>query len=112
LRSPPRTNTKASTAVLGNRTPERRKGGSLGDDDSCSNSSSPLSGDSDRSSRRLASPARSLRKRSSSPTNMRDHINRVVRSVVNVKLTNVFMQLRKCCNHPYLLDYPLDESGD
>lgn len=22
------------------------------------------------------------------------------------------MQLRKCCNHPYLLEYPLTESGD
>ncbi|XP_033095411.1 lymphoid-specific helicase-like [Anneissia japonica] len=29
-------------------------------------------------------------------------------SVVNIKLQNIVMQLRKCCNHPYLLEYPLD----
>lgn len=32
-------------------------------------------------------------------------------SMVNVKMTNVCMQLRKCCNHPYLLDWPLDKDG-
>ena len=31
-------------------------------------------------------------------------------SVVNIKLQNVMMQLRKCCNHPYLLEYPLIEA--
>ena len=31
-------------------------------------------------------------------------------SVVNIKLQNVVMQLRKCCNHPYLLEYPLLET--
>jgi len=29
-------------------------------------------------------------------------------SVVSVKLQNVLMQLRKCCNHPYLLEYPIN----
>ncbi|XP_060070965.1 lymphoid-specific helicase-like [Ylistrum balloti] len=29
-------------------------------------------------------------------------------SQVTIKLLNVVMQLRKCCNHPYLLEYPLD----
>ncbi|XP_071839888.1 lymphocyte-specific helicase-like [Apostichopus japonicus] len=26
----------------------------------------------------------------------------------NIRLLNIVMQLRKCCNHPYLLSYPLD----
>lgn len=30
------------------------------------------------------------------------------KSETNIKLLNVVMQLRKCCNHPYLLSYPLD----
>ncbi|XP_054238721.1 lymphoid-specific helicase isoform X3 [Indicator indicator] len=29
-------------------------------------------------------------------------------SEVNLKLQNVMMLLRKCCNHPYLIEYPLD----
>eukprot|EP00795_Rhopilema_esculentum_P015626 gene15626-6910_t len=29
-------------------------------------------------------------------------------SVVSIKLQNILMQLRKCCNHPYLLEHPLD----
>ncbi|XP_014342102.1 lymphoid-specific helicase isoform X1 [Latimeria chalumnae] len=29
-------------------------------------------------------------------------------SLVNLKLQNVLMLLRKCCNHPYLIEYPLD----
>lgn len=29
-------------------------------------------------------------------------------SVANIKLQNIMMQLRKCCNHPYLLNFPLD----
>ncbi|CAH3196837.1 unnamed protein product, partial [Porites evermanni] len=31
------------------------------------------------------------------------------RSVVNVRMTNILMLLRKCCNHPYLLECPLEE---
>lgn len=27
---------------------------------------------------------------------------------VNLKMRNVMMLLRKCCNHPYLIEYPLD----
>ncbi|XP_066456735.1 lymphoid-specific helicase-like [Eleutherodactylus coqui] len=27
---------------------------------------------------------------------------------VNLKMKNVMMLLRKCCNHPYLIEYPLD----
>lgn len=27
-------------------------------------------------------------------------------------LQNVLMQLRKCCNHPYLLQAPMDPQGD
>eukprot|EP01135_Chromosphaera_perkinsii_P010814 Nk52_evm9s2241 gene=Nk52_evmTU9s2241 len=34
------------------------------------------------------------------------------KSVVNVSFRNILMDLRKCCNHPYLLDYPLDACGD
>ena len=33
-------------------------------------------------------------------------------SIVNVKMTNIMMQLRKCCNHPYLCDWPKDADGD
>ncbi|XP_031567428.1 lymphoid-specific helicase-like [Actinia tenebrosa] len=29
-------------------------------------------------------------------------------SVVSIPLRNILMLLRKCCNHPYLLEYPLD----
>ncbi|XP_077997156.1 lymphoid-specific helicase-like [Glandiceps talaboti] len=29
-------------------------------------------------------------------------------SIVNIKLQNIMMQLRKCCNHPYLLEYPIN----
>ena len=32
-------------------------------------------------------------------------------SFLNIKLTNVYMMLRKCCNHPYLLEYPMTEDG-
>jgi len=28
-----------------------------------------------------------------------------------MRLQNVLMQLRKCCNHPYLFEWPLDASG-
>uniref|UniRef100_A0A8C5QCV1 Proliferation-associated SNF2-like protein n=1 Tax=Leptobrachium leishanense TaxID=445787 RepID=A0A8C5QCV1_9ANUR len=29
---------------------------------------------------------------------------------VNLKMKNVMMLLRKCCNHPYLIEYPLDRA--
>lgn len=29
-------------------------------------------------------------------------------AIVNVKLQNIMMMLRKCCNHPYLLEYPFN----
>ncbi|XP_019358025.1 PREDICTED: lymphoid-specific helicase isoform X1 [Gavialis gangeticus] len=29
-------------------------------------------------------------------------------SEINLKMQNVMMLLRKCCNHPYLIEYPLD----
>lgn len=29
-------------------------------------------------------------------------------SQVTIKMRNVMMQLRKCCNHPYLLEHPVD----
>uniref|UniRef100_A0A668AZF5 Proliferation-associated SNF2-like protein n=1 Tax=Myripristis murdjan TaxID=586833 RepID=A0A668AZF5_9TELE len=29
-------------------------------------------------------------------------------NLINIKLQNILMLLRKCCNHPYLLEYPLD----
>ncbi|XP_065179062.1 lymphocyte-specific helicase-like [Sycon ciliatum] len=35
----------------------------------------------------------------------------LAQSVVNLSLCNVHMQLRKCCNHPYLIEYPLDVYG-
>ncbi|XP_068955376.1 lymphoid-specific helicase [Petaurus breviceps papuanus] len=31
-----------------------------------------------------------------------------IESEVNLKLQNIMMLLRKCCNHPYLIEYPLD----
>ena len=31
---------------------------------------------------------------------------------VTASIHNVMMQLRKCCNHPYLIEHPLDEAGD
>ena len=34
------------------------------------------------------------------------------KSLTNVSFRNILMDLRKCCNHPYLLDYPLDACGD
>eukprot|EP00794_Sanderia_malayensis_P013930 gene13930-15382_t len=34
--------------------------------------------------------------------------NKLAGSVVSIKMQNILMQLRKCCNHPYLLEYPLD----
>ncbi|XP_007471653.1 PREDICTED: lymphoid-specific helicase isoform X4 [Lipotes vexillifer] len=31
-----------------------------------------------------------------------------IESEVNLKLQNIMMLLRKCCNHPYLIEYPID----
>lgn len=41
------------------------------------------------------------------------HIHRPVAkaSATNIKLTNVWMMLRKCCNHPYLLEFPMTPDG-
>jgi len=33
------------------------------------------------------------------------------RAIVNLKMTNVVMQLRKAANHPYLIEWPLDKKG-
>ena len=38
--------------------------------------------------------------------------DRVVLSVKDIKMTSVFTMLRKCCNHPYLLEFPLTPDGD
>lgn len=27
---------------------------------------------------------------------------------INMKLQNILMLLKRCCNHPYLVEYPLD----
>nr|KAI8763669.1 lymphocyte-specific helicase isoform X2 [Biomphalaria glabrata] len=35
-------------------------------------------------------------------------VKKVPKSQVNVKMCSVMMQLRKCCNHPYLLEHPID----
>ncbi|XP_007426209.1 lymphoid-specific helicase isoform X1 [Python bivittatus] len=35
-------------------------------------------------------------------------VNMPLDSEVNLKLQNIMMLLRKCCNHPYLIEYPLD----
>ncbi|XP_004607407.1 lymphoid-specific helicase isoform X1 [Sorex araneus] len=34
--------------------------------------------------------------------------NTPLESEVNLKLQNIMMLLRKCCNHPYLIEYPID----
>jgi ATP-dependent DNA helicase len=33
-------------------------------------------------------------------------------SIVNLKMTNVVMQLRKAANHPFLIEWPLDKKGE
>lgn len=33
-------------------------------------------------------------------------------SATSIKMTSVFTMLRKCCNHPYLLEFPLTEKGE
>ena len=30
-------------------------------------------------------------------------------TVVSVRMTNIMMQLRKCCNHPYLIECPVEQ---
>ncbi|MEJ1276414.1 helicase lymphoid specific [Cricetulus griseus] len=35
-------------------------------------------------------------------------VNIPIESEVNLKLRNIMMLLRKCCNHPYLIEYPID----
>ncbi|OBS80399.1 hypothetical protein A6R68_21395 [Neotoma lepida] len=35
-------------------------------------------------------------------------VNIPMESEVNLKLQNIMMLLRKCCNHPYLIEYPID----
>uniref|UniRef100_A0A803TQ37 Proliferation-associated SNF2-like protein n=1 Tax=Anolis carolinensis TaxID=28377 RepID=A0A803TQ37_ANOCA len=35
-------------------------------------------------------------------------MNMPLDSEVNIKLQNIMMLLRKCCNHPYLIEYPLE----
>ena len=32
-------------------------------------------------------------------------------SVLNIKMQSVWVMLRKCCNHPYLLEFPLTKDG-
>lgn len=34
------------------------------------------------------------------------------KSIFNVKMTCVWVMLRKCCNHPYLIEFPLTEDGN
>lgn len=33
-------------------------------------------------------------------------------SILNIRMQNRMMQLRKCVNHPYLLEFPLTSDGD
>uniref|UniRef100_A0ACB8F7Y0 Uncharacterized protein n=2 Tax=Sphaerodactylus townsendi TaxID=933632 RepID=A0ACB8F7Y0_9SAUR len=35
-------------------------------------------------------------------------MNQPLDSEINLKMQNIMMVLRKCCNHPYLIEYPLD----
>ncbi|XP_069316089.1 lymphoid-specific helicase isoform X5 [Eulemur rufifrons] len=35
-------------------------------------------------------------------------VNIPIESEVDLKLQNIMMLLRKCCNHPYLIEYPID----
>ena len=46
-----------------------------------------------------------------------DHSQNVMRvrkktSLLNIRMQNRMMQLRKCVNHPYLLEFPLTSNGD
>eukprot|EP00045_Choanoeca_perplexa_P010151 m.101553 g.101553 ORF g.101553 m.101553 type:complete len:789 (-) comp15175_c0_seq1:81-2447(-) len=40
----------------------------------------------------------------------REHIN--TKSVINISMRNMLMLLRKVCNHPYLMEYPLTLAGE
>lgn len=40
------------------------------------------------------------------------YLCRIKLSATNIKMTSVFTMLRKCCNHPYLLEFPLTEKGE
>jgi SNF2 family DNA or RNA helicase len=35
-------------------------------------------------------------------------VNIPIESEVDLKMQNIMMLLRKCCNHPYLIEYPID----
>ncbi|XP_068111300.1 lymphoid-specific helicase [Hyperolius riggenbachi] len=35
-------------------------------------------------------------------------VNLPANAEINLKMKNIMMLLRKCCNHPYLIEYPLD----
>ena len=60
----------------------------------------------------LSSCPRPLSIPSSSPT-CSSHLRPLSkRSATNIKLTNVWMMLRKCCNHPYLLEFPMTSDGE
>ena len=40
-----------------------------------------------------------------------ERFENTVKKVNNMRLRNLVMQLRKICSHPYLFDWPLDESN-
>lgn len=33
-------------------------------------------------------------------------------SIVNIKMQGIWVMLRKCCNHPYLIEFPLTTDGE
>jgi len=39
----------------------------------------------------------------------RDEKKQPVTALVNVQLRNSMALLRRCCNHPYLIEYPMDD---
>eukprot|EP01147_Barroeca_monosierra_P000333 gene333-3700_t len=62
----------------------------------------------DRSNRRASSRRAKRAKQSSSTAPRKQNLL----ADVHVSMQNIVMQLRKCCNHPYLLKYPLTEKGE
>lgn len=44
---------------------------------------------------------------SSSSTSVLD-VQSPLNAQINLKLQNILMLLKRCCNHPYLVEYPLD----
>lgn len=42
-----------------------------------------------------------------SPTPVLD-VQSPLNAQINLKLQNILMLLKRCCNHPYLVEYPLD----